>query len=440
MSTMSIGLTMFAAMLVLMAVRVPIAIAMFIPGAFGYLALSGWLPLLAHLKGAVYGRVSVYDLSVIPLFMLMGAIAVQGGLAKALFDFANALLGRFRGGMAMAGVLACAAFGSISGSTVATTATIAQVAYPQMRRIGYSGRLATAALATGGTMGVLLPPSVTLMVYAILTEQNITKMFLAAYVPALIAAVGYILAIAVIVRLHPQQAPAAERVPNALLLSTALKVWPILAIFVVVFGGIYGGLFTATEGAAIGNVLTCAITLARREMDRGKFAAAVRTTAQTSGMIFLIFIGADMINASLALSQLPTQLADLVAHLQISPMLVMVGVMLFYVLLGCVMDEMSMILLTVPTLFPVIMGMDFFGLGATDKALWFGILILTVCEIGMIFPPVGLNVYIMNGLARDVPMAETYKGVVPFLITDGLRLALLIAFPATTLWLVHWLT
>ncbi|MBS7779964.1 TRAP transporter large permease [Acidovorax sp. CCYZU-2555] len=440
MSTMSIGLTMFAAMLVLMAVRVPIAIAMFIPGACGYIALSGWLPLLAHLKGAVYGRVSVYDLSVIPLFMLMGAIAVQGGLAKALFDFANALLGRFRGGMAMAGVLACAAFGSISGSTVATTATIAQVAYPQMRRIGYSGRLATAALATGGTMGVLLPPSVTLMVYAILTEQNITKMFLAAYVPALIAAVGYILAIAVIVRINPQHAPSAQRVPHAELLSTALKVWPILAIFVVVFGGIYGGLFTATEGAAIGNVLTCVITLARREMDRDKFAAAVRTTAQTSGMIFLIFIGADMINASLALSQLPTQLADLVGHLQISPMLVMVGVMLFYVALGCVMDEMSMILLTVPTLFPVIMGMDFFGLGPTDKALWFGILILTVCEIGMIFPPVGLNVYIMNGLARDVPMVETYKGVVPFLITDGLRLALLIAFPATALWLVHWLT
>ncbi len=437
MSAMSIGLAMFAAMLALMAVRVPIAVAMFVPGALGYLALSGWLPLLAHLKGAVYGRVSVYDLSVIPLFMLMGAIAVQGGLAKALFDFANALLGRFRGGMAMAGVLACAAFGSISGSTVATTATIAQVAYPQMRRIGYSGRLATAALATGGTMGVLLPPSVTLMVYAILTEQNITKMFLAAYVPALIAAVGYILAIALVVRLHPQQAPAAQRASGAEVLAAALRVWPIVAIFGVVFGGIYGGLFTATEGAAIGNVLTCAITLLRREMDRGKFVAAVRTTAQTSGMIFLIFIGADMINASLALSQLPAQLAELVGHLQIPPLLVMAGVMLFYVLLGCVMDEMSMILLTVPTLFPVIMGMDFFGLGPADKALWFGILILTVCEIGMIFPPVGLNVYIMNGLARDVPMAETYRGVVPFLVTDGLRLALLIAFPATALWLVH---
>ena len=437
MSSFAIGLSMFGLMLVLMAVRVPIAIAMFVPGALGYTVLSGWMPLLAHLKGAVYGRVSVYDLSVIPLFMLMGGLAVQGGLAKALFDFANALLGRFKGGMAMAGVLACAAFGSISGSTVATTATIAQVAYPQMRRIGYSGRLATAALATGGTMGVLLPPSVTLMVYAILTEQNITKMFLAAYVPALLAAIGYLIAIAVIVRVQPDHAPAAQAAPAAEIWACARRVWPIVAIFVVVFGGIYGGLFTATEGAAIGVVLTFCITLARREIDRGKFVSAVRTTAQTSGMIFMIFLGADMLNAALALSQLPSQLSDMVGHLQMPPLLVMAGIMLFYVALGCVMDEMSMILLTVPTLFPVIMGMEFFGLNPADKALWLGILILTVCEIGMIFPPVGLNVYVMNGLARDVPMTETYKGVVPFLMTDALRLALLILFPSLSLWLVY---
>ncbi|WP_397535232.1 TRAP transporter large permease [Roseateles sp.] len=440
MSEMTVGLAVFGLMLVLMAVRIPIAIAMFVPGALGYIFLSGWSPLLAHLKGAVYGRVSVYDLSVIPLFMLMGALAVQGGLSKALFDFANALLGRFKGGMAMASVLACAAFGSISGSTVATTATIAQVAYPQMRRINYSGRLATAVLATGGTMGVLLPPSVTLMVYAILTEQNITKMFLAAYVPALLAAVGYLIAIAVMVRIHPEHAPEAEAASASAVLQATLKVWPILTIFLIVFGGIYGGLFTATEGASIGTLLTFVITAVRGEMSFKRFASAVRTAAQTSGMIFLIFIGADMINASLALSQLPAHLADLVAHMQISPIVLMACVMLFYVLLGCVMDEMSMILLTVPTLFPVIMGMDFFGLAPSDKALWFGILILTVCEIGMIFPPVGLNVYIMNGLAKDVPMSETYKGVVPFLITDFVRLGLLIAFPSLALWLVHQLT
>jgi len=440
MSSMQIGLLMFGGMLLLMAGRVPIAISMFVPGALGYLALAGWLPLLAHLKGAVYGRVSVYDLSVIPLFMLMGAFAVHGGLSKALFDFANALLGRFKGGMAMAGVLASAAFASISGSTVATTATIAQVAYPEMRRINYSGRIATAALATGGTMGVLLPPSVTLMVYAILTEQNITKMFLAAYIPALLAAIFYLIAIAVIVRVHPQHAPQAAPASGGEVLRSALKVWPIAAIFLVVFGGIYGGVFTATEGAAIGNILTFAITLVRREMTRQKFIACIRTTAQTSGMIFLIFIGADMINAALALSQLPGQLADMVAHLQISPVVVMAGIMIFYVILGCVMDEMSMILLTVPTLFPVILGMDFFGLNASDKSLWFGVLILTVCGIGMIFPPVGLNVYIMNGLAKDVPMVETYKGVVPFLVADAIRLALLIAFPTISLWLVYQLT
>lgn len=440
MSTFSIGLSMFGAMLVLMAVRVPIAVAMFVPGAVGYVMLSGWLPLLSHLKGAVYGRVSVYDLSVIPLFMLMGAFAVQGGLARALFDFANAVLGRFKGGMAMAGVLACAAFGSISGSTVATTATIAQVAYPQMRRIDYSGRLATAALATGGTMGVLLPPSVTLMVYAILTEQNITKMFLAAYVPAIIAAIGYLLAIMVTVRLHPDQAPAAKPASAKEVLASGMQVWHIAMIFGIVFGGIYGGLFTATEGAAIGAVMTFVITLLMGQMNFSKLINCVRTTAQTSGMIFLIFLGADMINASLALSQLPSQLADMVGHMQISPILVMACLMVFYVILGCVMDEMSMILLTVPTLFPVIMGMDFFGLGMADKALWFGILILTVCEIGMIFPPVGLNVYIMNGLAKDVPMSETYKGVIPFLLTDAIRLTLLIAFPSLTLWLVHSLT
>jgi len=440
MSTLQIGLCMFGGMLLLMAARVPIAISMFVPGALGYLALAGWLPMLAHLKGAVYSRVSVYDLSVIPLFMLMGAFAVHGGLSKALFDFANALLGRFKGGMAMAGVLASAAFASISGSTVATTATIAQVAYPEMRRIKYSGRIATAALATGGTMGVLLPPSVTLMVYAILTEQNITKMFLAAYLPALLAAIFYLIAIAVIVRIHPEHAPQAEPATGSEVLQAALKVWPIAAIFLVVFGGIYGGVFTATEGAAIGNILTFAITLFRREMTRQKFVACIRTTAQTSGMIFLIFIGADMINASLALSQLPGQLADMVAHLQISPVVVMAGIMIFYVILGCVMDEMSMILLTVPTLFPVILGMDFFGLNASDKSLWFGVLILTVCGIGMIFPPVGLNVYIMNGLAKDVPMVETYKGVVPFLVADAVRLALLIAFPTISLWLVYQLT
>lgn len=437
MSTMTIGILLFIAMMALMVVRVPIAIAMFVPGALGYIALSGWSPLLAHLRGAVYGRVSVYDLSVIPLFMLMGAFAVHGGLSKSLFDFANSLLGRFKGGMSMAGVLACAAFGSITGSTVATTATIAQVAYPEMRRIHYSGRLASAALAAGGTMGVLLPPSVTLMVYAILTQQNITKMFLAAYVPALLALGGYLLAIAVYVRLKPEHAPAAQPASLAEVLRTAAGVWPMVLIFVAVFGGIYGGIFTPTEGASIGALLTFVLALAKGQLTWAKITASVRTTAATTGMIFLIFIGADMINAALALSQLPVELADLVAHASIPPVAVMAAIMVFYILLGAVMDEMSMILLTVPVIFPIIAALDIYGLGVSDKAMWFGMLILSVCAIGMIFPPVGLNVYIMNGLTKDVPMSETYKGVVPFLVMDFLRLGLLILFPGITLWLVH---
>ena len=431
------GIALFAAMLVLMAIRMPIAVAMFVPGAVGYGLLSGWTPLLNHLKGAVFGRFSVYDLSVIPLFMLMGALATQGGLSKSLFDFANALLGRFRGGMAMAAVLACAAFGSISGSSVATTATIAQVALPEMRRLRYSGRLATAALATGGTLGILLPPSVTLMIYAVLTEQNISKLFLAAYVPGLLAAAGYIMAIALYVRWKPEHAPAvAPRIPGEVR-SSAVGVLPVLAVFVVVFGGIYGGYFTPTEGASIGAIMTFAVALLKRGLTGRKIMLAMLATAQTSGMIFMIFMGADMMNACLALSQLPAELASAVANAGIPPLAIMAAIMIFYIALGCVMDELSMIMLTIPVLFPVILGLDFFGLPPTEKAIWFGILILMVVEIGMIFPPVGLNVYIMNGLAKDVPMVETYKGVVPFLVSDAIRMTLLILFPGIALWLVR---
>ena len=440
MSNLSIGLAVFGLMLALMAIRVPIAMSMFLPGAIGYFMIAGEGPLLNHLKGAAFARLSIYDLSVIPLFMLMGAFAMHAGLSKALFDFSNAILGRFKGGMAMAGILACAAFGSISGSSVATTATIAQVAYPEMRRLNYSGRLATAALATGGTMGILMPPSVTLMIYAIITEQNITKMFLAAYIPAILAAMGYLIAVAIYVRLYPEHAPEARKASSEEFWGAAKRVWPILLIFLIVFGGIYGGIFTPTEGASIGTAMTFLIALAKGTMDIEKMKKSMLSTAQTSGMIFMIFLGADMMNACLALSQLPNELAAAVATAQISPIAVMVAIMIFYVILGCVMDEMSMIMLTVPVIFPVIVGLDYFGLPPTDKALWFGVLILMVCEIGMIFPPVGLNVYIMNGLAKDVPMTETYKGVVPFLISDAIRMAILISFPSMTLWLVHRLT
>ena len=437
MSPLVVGAILFGAMLVLMAIRVPIAIAMFVPGALGYIVLSGAMPLLSHLKGALYARFSVYDLSVIPLFLLMGRFATQGGLSRALFRAAAAFVGHFRGGLAMAAVLACAAFGAICGSSVATAATVAQVALPEMKKYNYSGRLSTATLAAGGTLGILIPPSVVLVVYAILTEQNIAKLFAAAMIPGIIAALGYLAAIWAIVRIHPDQGPAQPRHPWSERLASLRGVWPVAAIFTVVFGGIYGGIFTPTEAAAVGAAGTFAVAVAKRELDFQAFQRVFLGTAETTGMVFLIFVGADMLNAALAVSQMPATLAQSVGALSLPPLLVIVGILLFYIVLGCVMDELSMILLTIPVLFPAVMGLDLFGLNPTEKAIWFGILVLMVVEIGLIAPPVGLNVYVVNGMARDVPMAETYRGVVPFLVSDAVRVTLLLFFPIISLWLVR---
>jgi tripartite ATP-independent transporter DctM subunit len=436
MSTLGIGMALFGGMLGLMALRVPIAIAMFVPGAIGYALQASPHALLNLLKGLPYARLSVHDLSVIPLFLLMGQFATQGGLSKALFGLANSLIGHLRGGMAMAAVLACAAFGSICGSSVATAATVTQVALPEMRRHGYSGRLATATLAAGGTLGILIPPSVVLVVYGILTEQNIAKLFAAAFIPGFIAAGLYVATIAIYVKFYPDHGPSTGRHSRAELLAALRDVWPVAAIFLFMFGGIYGGLFTPTEGAAVGATSTLVAGLARGELN----AAAVRScfygTAVTTGMIFMIFLGADMLNSALALSQMPAQLAQAVAASTLPPLAVVVAILVLYVVLGCVMDELSMILLTIPILFPAVMGLELFGLDSTQKAIWFGILVLCVVEVGLIAPPVGLNVYVVNSFAPDVPMAETYRGVLPFLAADALRIALLVAFPALSLWLV----
>jgi tripartite ATP-independent transporter DctM subunit len=417
---------------------VPIAAAMALPGLFGYWWLAGEAPLLNYLKGLVHARFSNYDLTVIPLFLLMGQLAAHGGLSVDLFRAAQVLVGRLRGGLAMAAVLACAAFGAISGSSVATAATVAQVALPEMRRAGYSGRLATATLAAGGTLGILIPPSVVLVIYALLAEQNIGKLFAAALVPGLIAAAGYVAAIAVTVRRHPELAPAPLAAPPRRWRGL-LAVWPVLAIFLLVFGGIYGGLFTPTEGAAVGTVATGLLARVRGGLDRAALARCFLGAAETTAMVFLIFLGADLLNATLALSQLPGQIAAAVTGLDLPPLLVVAAILVFYVLLGAVMDELAMIVLTVPILFPAVMALDLWGLAAADKAIWFGILVLMVAEIGLIAPPVGLNVYVIHGLARDVPMSETYRGVLPFLASDFLRVLLLLLFPPVSLGLVWWL-
>jgi C4-dicarboxylate transporter, DctM subunit len=436
MSALGLASTLFAIMLLMMAARVPIAAAMFLSGAIGYVIQSGWMPLLSYLNSFAYGRFSSYDLSVIPLFLIMGQFAMQGGLSKALFRFANAVLGRFKGGMAMAAVLACAAFGAVCGSSVATAATIGSVALPEMKKHGYSGRLSTATLAASGTLGILIPPSVVLVIYAILTEQNIAKLFAAAFIPGILAAIGYITAIAIYVRVVPGHAPDQANFVQDDIWQSAIEVWPIAAIFLLVFGGIYGGVFTPTEGAAIGAFATFLTAMLRRELTWRKFLDSVYSTAESSGMIFMIFLGADMLNSALALTQAPNQLAQFIGGLGLPPLAVIAAILLFYVVLGCVMDELSMILLTIPIFFPLVMGLDL-GLPPAEKAIWFGILVLMVVEIGLIAPPVGLNVYVVNGMAKDVPIAESYRGVVPFLISDCIRTILLLFFPAISLYLVR---
>ncbi len=439
MSPITLTLVIFGIMLVLMAVRVPIAVAMFAAGSAGYLMQTGWGPFSSFLNTQAFARFASYDLSVIPLFILMGHFATQGGISKALFQFAASVMRGFKGGLAMASVLACAAFGAICGSSVATAATITSVALPEMKRHGYSGRLSTATLAAGGTLGILIPPSVPLVIYAILTEQNIAKLFAAAMVPGLIAMLGYIAAIAIYVRVVPGHAPDTDDASPRATLASALAVMPIALIFLLVFGGIYGGLFTPTEGAAVGAAATFVAALLKRELTWGKFIQCFYATAESSAMIFLIFIGADLMNSALALTQVPNQLAAVVGGWGLSPLMIVTAILLFYVVLGAVMDELSMLLLTIPIFFPMVMALDF-GLPRESVAIWFGIMVLMTVGFGLLAPPVGLNVYVVNGMARDVPIAESYRGVIPFLISDALRTTLLLFFPGISLWLVKYIS
>jgi C4-dicarboxylate transporter DctM subunit len=438
MSPLALCGVIFGLMLLLMAIRTPIAISMFIAGCIGYVLQAGLAPLESFLNTQAFARFASYDLSVIPLFILMGHFATQGGISKALFEFASAIMSRFRGGLAMAAVMACAAFGAICGSSVATAATITSVALPELKRHGYSGRLATGTLAAGGTLGILIPPSVPLVIYAILTEQNIAKLFAAAMIPGLIAMAGYMIAIGIYVRAVPGHAPEHEEATR--MTMRALRgVLPIAVIFALVFGGIYGGLFTPTEGAAVGAAATFVAALMKGEMTWKKLRHCFYATAEGSAMIFMIFIGADVMNSALALTQVPAQLASVVGGWGLSPLMVVAAILLFYVVLGAVMDELSMILLTIPIFFPLIMTLDF-GMSKEYTAIWFGIMVLMTVGFGLLAPPVGLNVYVVNGMARDTPIRESYRGVMPFLVSDTLRTLLLLFFPSVSLWLLKYMS
>jgi C4-dicarboxylate transporter, DctM subunit len=432
------GFIIFAVMLGLMVVRIPIGIAMFVAGAGGYIHLTGGVdPLLNWMKNVAYARLSNYDLIVIPMFLLMGQFATHGGLSGALFRFVSAFMGHFRGGIAIASIGACASFGAICGSSLATAATMGQVALPELKRAKYSGALATGAVAAGGTLGIMIPPSIPLVIYAILVEESIGKLFMAAVIPGLIAMVGYMLVVKIYVTLRPNAGPAGAKANIGEKLRSLLAVFPVLLVFVVVIVGIYGGWASPAEASAIGAAACGVLGVVTGGMRWPGIRDSMLGMAQATAMIYLVLLGADMLNTTLALTQMPAELAQWVKGSGLSPLLVMSVILLIYIFLGCVMESMAMIMLTMPVFYPMVMGLDYWGLSQQDKSIWFGILALMVVEIGLIHPPVGMNVYLVNRLAKDVPLTDTFRGVVPFLASDLIRIVVLMFFPVLSLYLVH---
>ena len=436
MSNLEIGLLSFPALLILIFIRVPIGLAMFLVGLVGLYFVTGSLNLpLGRMKSETFSTFSSYSLSIVPIFLLMGHFATLGGMSTALFKAAESFLGHRRGGVAMAAIGACAGFGAICGSSLATAATMSRVALPELRKYGYSGGFSTATLAAGGTLGILIPPSVVLVIYAILTEQNIAKLFLAAFIPGILAALGYMLAISIYVRLHPDAAGTKPAISYLERFKALFDVWPVLMVFALVVGGIYNGWFTPTEGAAVGAAGTGVIAFLNRGLNWGTLVESFLVTAKSTAMIFFIILGAGFYNGFLALTQVPQEISNFVVGQGLSPWMVLTLVLLFYLILGCLMDSLSMILLTIPIFFPVIVGLDF-GMSQEQVAIWFGILVLIVVEVGLITPPVGMNLFIINAMDRMTPMVETYKVVMYFVASDIIRVVLLVAFPLITLfWL-----
>ncbi|MEM7214540.1 MAG: TRAP transporter large permease [Pseudomonadota bacterium] len=437
MSGLEIGIYSMPVLLLLIFLRMPIGLAMLVVGLGGTMWITGGsLVVLAKLKNETYSTFSSYSLSIVPLFLLMGQFATLGGMSAALFKAAETWLGHRKGGVAMASVGACAGFGAICGSSLATAATMGQVALPELKKYGYSGGLSTATLAAGGTLGILIPPSVVLVIYAILTEQNIAKLFLAAFIPGLLAAVGYIITISIIMRLNPGNAQLRERIPYGERFKALFDVWPVLLVFFLVVGGIYLGWFTPTEAAAIGAAGTAIIAWINGGLNKIAISDAMLATASNTAMIFIIILGAGFYNSFLALSQVPQEISGFIVEQGFNPWLVLVIVLCLYLIFGCVMDSLSMILLTVPIFFPIISVLDF-GLTPEETAIWFGILVLIVVEVGLITPPVGMNLFVINAMDRTTRIVETYRNVLPFVVSDILRTAILVAFPGITLMLLR---
>lgn len=417
----------FGAIFLLMALRIPIAVAMGIVGYAGLGLLKNFDVSLASVLDVVRSTGFSYTLSVVPLFILMGNFTAKAGMARELFDLARAFLGHRRGGLAMATIGACAGFGAVCGSSIATAATMAKVAYPSMKEHGYSDELATGAISAGGTLGILIPPSTIMVIYGLMTETSIGKMFAAGLVPGILMTLLMCAAVVWTTHRNPAAGAATHRFTWKERFRALRSIWAVLALFVLVMGGIYGGLFTATEGAGVGAFGAFVFALIRGSLTRKELMATLVESTRTTAMLFSILIGALMFGNFVNFTGMPGQLTDFVSQFGVHPTAVIAMICLIYVVLGMAMEELSMILLTVPVFFPVVVGLGF-------DPHWFGVLVVTVVMIGLISPPVGMNLFVLTTLLPNVRLASVFSGVWPFFFAQLVGLGLLIAFPSISLW------
>ncbi|MBR9769207.1 MAG: TRAP transporter large permease [Rhodobacteraceae bacterium] len=423
-----VGITAFLVLIFLLAITVPIGVAMMLCGVGGLAMIIGLIPSLSLFGTTVMQSVVTYDLSIIPLFILMGALASRSGLSQELYDAFNAWLGGFRGGLALATVGACGAFAAICGSSVATAATMSKVALPEMKKYRYSDSMATGSVAAGGIIGILIPPSVILVLYGLLTESSIGDLFIAGFLPGILTILVFMIVISIVTRLHPESGPAGEKSTWKQKLNATLKTWAITALFATVIGGIYFGVFTPTEAAGVGAFGALFIAFSRKRLNRKMMKETLLETGQTSAMIFTILIGAITLNNLVIFSGLANALADFVSGLDMSPATVMLIILLMYLIMGCFLDALAMILLTVPIFYPIVLDLGY-------DPIWFGIIVVMVVELGLISPPIGMNVFVIKGMAQSVPLVSIYKGVLPFVIGQMVLIIAVFLIPEIALWL-----
>ncbi len=423
-----IGTSTFLILLVLLAMRVPIGFAMGLCGIGGVALIIGPAPAFSLFAATVYETTVNFDLSIIPLFVLMGAVAARSGLSSELYGAFNAWLGSFRGGLALATIGACGAFAAICGSSVATAATMSQVALPEMRKFNYADSLATGSVAAGGIIGILIPPSVVLVLYGILTESSIGDLFLAGFAPGILTVIGFMVVVSIVTYIWPAMGPAGEKTSIAQKIHALTGTWAIITLFALVIGGIYFGVFTPTEAAGVGAMGAFGIAAMRGRLSIETAKEALLETVQTSAMLFTILIGALTLNKLAIFSGLAFALSNFVSGLDMTPLAVMGVILIIYLILGCILDALAMILLTVPIFFPIVISLGF-------DPVWFGVVVVMVVELGLITPPIGMNVFIIKGMAQDVKLSEIYAGVIPFVLAQIILIIAVVLFPAIALWL-----